>query len=220
MKAKSTLLRTLLPVFSTAITLGLTTGNALAHDDKGNDDHYDHSGAPHETPHKAEPRTGGHASLAAVATNPIANLVQFQLQDQYNWDNHKSSGYSNQFLIQPVAPFKLPSKAVPLLITRTTLPYVSTPDLGSPEHRKHGLGDTTFLALGLPKISLEKQMIGVGISSVLPTGGGNDATGSGKWQLGPALVYFNQQIPKLQWGRWVGTPSRLAKPVRVRTRRT
>jgi len=183
-----------------AITLSLISAGVLAHDDKGNDNHYDHSGEPHETPHKATPPTGGHPNLAKAATNPIANLVQFQLQDQYNWDNHKSSGYSNQFLIQPVVPINLSSKAVPLLVTRTTIPYVSTPDLGSPEHRKHGLGDTTFLALGIPKLNLEKQMIGVGISSILPTGGDNDATGSGKWQLGPALVYFNQKIPTLQWG--------------------
>ena len=88
----------------TAIAFSLMSGNVMAHDDEGNDNHYDHSGAPHETPHKATPPTGGHDSLAAAATNPIANLVQFQLQDQYNWDNHKSSGYSNQFLIQPAGP--------------------------------------------------------------------------------------------------------------------
>jgi hypothetical protein len=183
-----------------AITFSLMSGSVIAHDDKGNDNHYDHSGAPHETPHRAEPPTGGHRNLAAAATNPIANLVQFQLQDQYNWDNHKSSGYSNQFLIQPVAPFKMPFEKVPLLITRTTLPYVSTPDLGSPVNRKHGFGDTTFLAIGLPKLNLDKQMVGVGISSVIPTAGDNDSTGNGKWQLGPAAVYFNQQIPQLQWG--------------------
>jgi hypothetical protein len=200
MKARLTLLGISLPVLCAAITLGLTTGSVLAHDEQGNDNHYDHSGAPHETSHKATPPTGGHPNLAKAATNPIANLVQFQLQDQYNWDNHKSSGYSNQFLIQPVVPINLSSKAVPLLVTRTTIPYVSTPDLGSPEHRKHGLGDTTFLALGIPKLNLDKQMIGVGLSSIIPTGGDNDATGSGKWQLGPAFVYFNQKIPKLQWG--------------------
>lgn len=43
-------------------------------------------------------------------------------------------------------------------------------------------------------------MIGLGISSVIPTAGDNDHTGNGKWQLGPAFVYFNQQIPQLQWG--------------------
>jgi len=64
----------------TITVLGFMTGSVLAHDKQGNDNHYDHSGAPHETPHKAEPPTGGHSSLAAAATNPIANLIQFQVQ--------------------------------------------------------------------------------------------------------------------------------------------
>ena len=100
---------------------------------------------PGKAPGEA-PAGGGH-SLAEQATNPIANLVQFQLQNQYNWDNHDSSGYSNTFVIQPIMPVKLSSKAVPLLITRTTIPYISTADLGAPEHRKHGLVDTTALGL-------------------------------------------------------------------------
>jgi len=66
----------------TVITFSLLSGSALAHDDKGNDNHYDHNGAPHVTPHKAEPPTGGHTNLAAAATNPIANLIQFQVQNQ------------------------------------------------------------------------------------------------------------------------------------------
>jgi len=77
--------RALTGLCATVMTLGLTTGSVLAVEiseedykllqkykqieagkqqpptqspaaDKGNDDHYDHSGAPHETPHKAEPR--------------------------------------------------------------------------------------------------------------------------------------------------------------------
>ena len=88
------------------------------------------------------------------------------------------------------------------------LPYVSTPDLGSPVHRKHGFGDTTFLAEVIPKLGLKGQTIGMGFSSVIPTAGDNDNTGNGKWQLGPALVYINQQIQKFQWGRWAGTDSR------------
>jgi hypothetical protein len=186
----------------TGITLALATGSVLAHDDPSHDDPeaYDHSGAPHETPHKATPPEGGHSSLAAAATNPIANLVQFQLQNQYNWENHNSSGYANQFLIQPVAPFKLPFEKVPLLVTRTTVPYVSTPDLGTGVNRKHGFGDTTFLALGIPDIGLKGQMIGLGLANVIPTAGDNDFTGNGKWLTGPAAVYMNLRTPKLQWG--------------------
>ena len=41
---------------------------------------YDNTKAPHESPHKAEPPTGGHKNLAEAATNPLANLMQFQFQ--------------------------------------------------------------------------------------------------------------------------------------------
>jgi len=40
----------------------------------------------------------------------------------------------------------LPFEKMPLLVTQSTLPYVSTPYLGSPEHRTHGFGDFTLLA--------------------------------------------------------------------------
>ena len=183
-----------------AILLGFTTGSVLAHDAKGNDDHYDDSKQPYEQPHKAEPPKGGHASLAEAATNPIANLVQFQLQNEYNWDNYNSNGYSNTFLIQPVVPVKLSSKAVPLMITRTTLPYVSTPDLGDPVNRQTGIGDTTFLALGIPDFGFKGQTIGLGLSNVFPTAGTNEYTGRSKWLTGPAAVYINQQIKGVQFG--------------------
>jgi hypothetical protein len=65
---------------------------------------------------------GGHSSLTSAATNPFAKLIQFQLQDQYAWDNYNSSGYFHGFLIQPVVPDKLPFEKVPPLITRTTTP--------------------------------------------------------------------------------------------------
>jgi hypothetical protein len=183
-----------------AIALGFTTGSVLAHDINGSDNHYDDSKQPYEQPYKAEPPKGGHASLAEAATNPIANLVQFQLQNQYNWDNYNSSGYSNEFLIQPVIPVKLSSKAVPLLITRTTIPYVSTPDLGDPINRETGLGDTTVLLLGVPSFNLNKQTIGLGLSNVLPTAGSNEFTGGGKYLTGPAGLYINQMFKGLQFG--------------------
>ena len=103
---------------------------------------------PHQRPPLAHPAApagdppAGQGSLAEAATNPIANMVQFQIQDVYAWDSHNSSGYANNIIIQPVIPIALPWEAVPVLITRTTIPYVSTPDLGPGVNRKHGFGDT------------------------------------------------------------------------------
>ena len=194
-------IRTVLIGLCTAtILLGLTTGSVLAHEDPS---HYDNSKAPHESPHEAEPPTGGHSSLAGAATNPISNLIQFQLINNYNWENHNSSGYSNATIIQPVIPVTLPWEKVPLLITRTTVPYVTTPDLGEPTGRKRGLGDSSVLMLLSPKLETKGVQVGLGLNTVIPTAGDNDFTGSGKWQAGPAALYINMRTPSLQWGIFV-----------------
>ena len=175
--------------------LVLANGGVLAHADTA-----DQNLPPHLTPHTKEPPPGGHANLAEAATNPIANLVQVQVLDQYNWENHNSSGDSNTLVLQPVIPVNLPWEKVPLMITRTTIPFVWTPDLGDPIGRKNGLGDTNILLLATPKLETKKFMLGVGLNSVIPSAGDNDFTGSGKWQAGPSALYINMGIPKLQWG--------------------
>ena len=186
--------------FYAVLSLGLITGNVLAHDKQGNDDHYDHSGAPHETPHKAEPPGGGHQSLAVAANNPIANLVQVQLQNLYSPSNHNSDGYSNVAFFQPIMPFNLPWENVPLLVTRTTLPYISTPDLDGGVGRKNGIGDLVAQGYFVPNLKTKGVMVGLGYNLTIPTAGDNDFVGSGKWSLGPAAVYFNLKSPSLLWG--------------------
>lgn len=187
----------LIGLCTVSILLGLSSGNVLAHDDPT---HYDKSKAPHESPHKAEPPTGGHANLAESATNPIANLIQFQVQNGYSGSNHNSNGYSNVTTLQPVIPVKLPWEKVPLLITRTTLPYITTPNFNGPEDRKRGFGDTTFLGMLSPKLKTKGVQVGFGPTLVIPTAGDNEFVGSGKWQAGPSAVYINMKTPKLQWG--------------------
>jgi hypothetical protein len=99
-----------------------------------------------------------------------------------------------------VIPVKLPWEKVPLLITRTTLPYVWTPDLGDPIGRKNGLGDLSFLGLLTPKLKTKGVQLGLGGNFIIPTAGDNDFTGSGKWSAGPAFLYINMKTPNLQWG--------------------
>jgi hypothetical protein len=192
--------------------LGLTTSSVLAVEVSDEDyktlqahkkKQADKQLPPQKRPAPVEPgspqKGNQHGSLAEAATNPLANLVQFELQNKYAWDSHNSSGYANTFVIQPVVPFNLPFKRMPALITRTTLPYVSTPDLASPVNRRHGFGDLTFLGIGNIPIA-KGQMVGVGASLVFPVAGDNDFTGSGKYQAGPALAYINTAIPKWQFG--------------------
>ena len=188
---KQALKNSLLTVF----TLGLMSGSVLAHEQQ-----YDNSNEPHESPHKAEPPKGGHSSLADAATNPIANLVQFQIQNRYTSDSYNADGDSNVFVLQPVIPIKLSSETVPLLVTRTTLPYINTPDLDGGIGTKEGFGDITALGVFIPKLETKGVMIGIGYNLIIPTAGSNEFTGSGKWSLGPSLVYFNAQTPSWQWG--------------------
>jgi hypothetical protein len=158
----------------TAITIGLTSGSAIA--------------------------AGAGKGLAGQATNPIANLVQFQMQNTYTANSHNVSGDSNTFIIQPVVPINLDSESVPLLVTRTTLPYINTPDFGDGVGTKEGFGDLVTQGYFIPKLESKKAMIGVGYNLTVPTAGDNDYTGSGKWSLGPGAVYFNLANPSLQWG--------------------
>ena len=179
----------------TALTLGLMSGSAMAHDAQ-----YDNTKEPHEAPHKAEPPKGGHESLAAAATNPIANLIQFQIQNRYTANSYNADGDSNAFVLQPVIPIALSSETIPLLVTRTSLPYINTPDFDGGIGTQEGFGDITALGVFIPKLETKGVMIGFGYNLVIPTAGDNDFTGSGKWSLGPSLVYFNGQTPSWQWG--------------------
>jgi hypothetical protein len=191
------------------ILLGLTTSSVLAVD--VSDEDYKTLQAhkkkqaekqlpPNEQPAPVHPSGTKSGSLAEAATNPIANLMQFQVQNTYNWENHNSSSYSNVTTLQAVIPVKLPWEAVPLLITRSTLPYITTPNFEGPEKRQRGFGDTEVLLLVTPKLDTKGIQLGFGINSAIPTAGDNDFTGSGKWQVGPSALYINMRTPKLQWG--------------------
>ena len=73
----------------TAMTLGLTSGSAVAD-------------------HVAVKSGADHSSLAETATNPLGSLVQFQMIDQYNWETYNSDGPSNVPLAGDACPGQLP----------------------------------------------------------------------------------------------------------------
>jgi hypothetical protein len=63
------------------------SGSAMAHEE-----HADASKELHQTgTHKPDPVAGGggHESLAGAATNPISNLIQFQIQNKYTCGSRK-----------------------------------------------------------------------------------------------------------------------------------
>ncbi|MEH6468202.1 MAG: hypothetical protein V7725_01155 [Porticoccus sp.] len=136
--------------------------------------------------------------LASKATNPIGDMIQVQMQYQHSPDVWNLDGHSDAAIVQPVVPVDLPFEWMPKMITRTTVPYVTTPKLpgvGSVD----GLGDTVVLAFGLPELGLKGQMFGFGPALGLDTAS-EDETGSGRWSAGPAAVYINLQTKGMMWG--------------------
>ncbi len=137
------------------------------------------------------------SSLAAAATNPIANLIQFQLQNVFIPNSWDSSGYANQFIIQPVVPINLHNKIFPTLITRTTLPIVTTSNPDGTIDGTTGSGDMVFLAAAIN--NQPWGMWGVGPTFTFPTA--SDArTGSEKWQAGPTAIVFVTKFHPWQFG--------------------
>ena len=80
--------------------------------------------------------------LGEAATNPVSNLVQFRLQNQYTASSYNADSWGNAMIVQTVVP--LPSLAKNFdslkgIVTRATAPYVSTPELdGRRPQARHG----------------------------------------------------------------------------------
>lgn len=138
--------------------------------------------------------------IGAQATNPVANLISLRVQDQYTASSYNADSYANTALLQVVLPIELESEAVPLLVTRTTVPWVWTQDFDDPIGRRKGMGDTTVNAFLITKWQPKNAVMGIGPTVTLPTAGDNEFTGAGKWQAGPSIVYMNTAIPKWQIG--------------------
>lgn len=149
----------------------------------------------------------GHAAddLGEAATNPVSNLIQFRLQNQYTASSYNADSWGNAAIVQAVVP--VPSLAdnydsLQGIVTRVTTPYVSTPELDG-VGRKHGMGDTNFLGFAVPKAAPKKTVWGIGPALNIPTGGSSDYTGSGSWQAGPTAVFMVTPRKGLQVGALV-----------------
>jgi hypothetical protein len=125
--------------------------------------------------------------LSEAAANPLADLISLPFQNNTDFGLGPFDRASNVLNIQPVVPL-LGGK----LITRTILPFVRIPDIGSETGTiSSGLSDinfTAFYAVGGGSITW-----GAGPIAGIPTGG--DLRGSGKWTIGPSFVVLAQPGP-------------------------
>lgn len=131
------------------------------------------------------------------ANNPLADAKAINLQNYYVptiYDN--ADVHANTFLFRVAVPF-----AKGKILTRFTMPLSTVPTGYNNDAAKYasGTGDLNFFATYTFTKPSSKLMIGAGPQVAIPTGN-NDFTGTGKWQLGGALVIFNSASPIIQYG--------------------
>lgn len=147
--------------------------------------------------------------LAKQLQNPVAALISFPIQNNFDFKVGPSSGFRYTGNIQPVIPITLSEKW--LVISRTILPIVHQSDVSAPQidytdigadsgvyggsGEQTGLGDLTQSFFFSPKTPLPGRIIfGIGPVLLAPTAT-DKYLGSGKWGIGPTTVALKQAGP-------------------------
>jgi len=149
---------------------------------------------------------GSGGAGAGAANNPGVPLAQFQFQNVFVPESYEGTGYSNQFIVQPVIPImRNPDSYFKYHIVRPTLPILSpVPDPDGPLGDSAGIGDLT--ALDLYFHTPQKGLVwGIGPAYVFPTST-NRQTGSGEWQLGPAFAIIDSRKKSWVYGFLIQAP--------------
>jgi hypothetical protein len=131
------------------------------------------------------------------ANNPLANAKALNLQNYYVpsiYDNADMK--ANTMLFRYAMPF-----AEGKILTRFTLPFNTVPTGYDANGMRYssGMGDLNFFATYTFSKPAAKWLLAVGPQVALPTATSNN-TGTGKWQLGGALVAFNASSAVFQYG--------------------
>lgn len=116
------------------------------------------------------------------ANNPLTPTVAVNIQDAYTGSYYGiPDADSNALLLRGAMPHKLFGR--PQLM-RLTLPVVTSPDV-PPSGSKTDIGDLNIFDIFITKRGGTE--LGIGPQLTIPTAG-NDATGTGKWQMGLAAM--------------------------------
>lgn len=139
-------------------------------------------------------RQSGDAELAQELSNPIANLVSFPVQMNYDRGyGPDDDGWRLTTNVQPVIPFSL--NANWNVISRTIMPIIVQEDIFAGAGSQFGLGDVTQSLFFSPSQPTEAGLTwGVGPVVVLPTAT-SSKLGAEKWGVGPTGVALVQRGP-------------------------
>jgi len=129
----------------------------------------------------------GDAELAQELSNPLADLMTFPFQVNYDRDiGPFDDGWKLQTNIQPVIPFHLNEDWN--LISRTIIPVIYQDDIFPDAGSQFGLGDINLSLFFSPKKPTSGGITwGIGPVLLLPTAT-EDLLGAKKWGAGPTAV--------------------------------
>ncbi len=127
--------------------------------------------------------------LAKKLSNPVASLISFPLQSNFDFNMGTGSGWRYTLNVQPVIPIKLNENWN--LISRTIIPIIHQGNVTGPNTSQSGLGDTVQSLFFSPN-KTEPLIWAVGPVFLLPTAT-NASLGSRKWGLGPTALALKQK---------------------------
>jgi hypothetical protein len=142
-----------------------------------------------ETPQKPAAAADDTAELAKKLSNPIASLISFPLQSNFDFGMGTGAGWRYTLNVQPVIPIKLNDKWN--LISRTIVSIIHQGNVVSPGTGQSGLGDTVQSLFFSPN-KTEPFIWGAGPVILIPTAT-NEFLGSKQLGLGATIVALKQE---------------------------
>jgi hypothetical protein len=147
-----------------------------------------------------QPSGGGEASadLAKKLSNPVASLISFPVQPNFDFGMGTGSGHRMTVNVQPVIPIALNKDWN--LISRTIVPFIHQGNVTGPNTSQSGLGDVVQSVFFSPS-KTEPFIWGAGPVVLIPTAT-NSALGSKQLGLGATAVALKQKSGWTIGGLW------------------
>ena len=140
------------------------------------------------------------AEIDRKLNNPLTDLWSLTFQGNYSLirGDGVEDTYSNTFFFQPALPIPVGKNKDKIFIARPVFPFVKAPVFdplqpGQVDKHETGFGDMQVFAMVGPDKD-NGTVFGLGATLIMPTAS-RDELGAGKWQAGPAAMWFYMGKP-------------------------